>query len=95
MPVLAIFYGIVIRLLRLPALGPRIHAFYGDAEWVFDLESGRIVSSQLPLERAEQVLGWVREHRRAILAQFPVSTPTRPAVPATQPLNLPWPRWVE
>lgn len=95
MPVLAIFYGIVIRLLRLPSLGPRIHAFYGDAEGVFDLDTGRMVSSQLPLDRAEQVLGWVREHRGAILAQFPATSPTHPALSTHQPLNLPWPRWVE
>ncbi len=36
MPVLAKFYGIVIRLMCLQNLGTRLHAFYEGAELVTD-----------------------------------------------------------
>jgi hypothetical protein len=68
MPVLAKFCGIVIRLLSLPSLGPRLHAFYGDDELVLNLEDLRVVSGHMPDRIARMIITWARHHRDEILA---------------------------
>ena len=68
MPVLAKFYGIVIRLLCVRSLGARLHAFYGDAELVINLRTLKIIQSDAPPRVRELVLVWARQHYRELQA---------------------------
>jgi hypothetical protein len=68
MPVIAKFYGVVVRLLCLRSLGSRIHAFYGDSEMVIDLATLRVLENNLPDTVKWMVLAWAREHRGEIMA---------------------------
>ena len=43
MPVISRFYGIVIRLICAPALGPRFSAIYENYELIVDIPSLRIL----------------------------------------------------
>lgn len=68
MPVIARFYGIVIRLLSLGSLGTRLHACYGDTEMVLDLASLRILQNNVQDGVKEQVIAWAKEHQNDLLA---------------------------
>lgn len=70
MPVIAKFYGIVIRLLCLQTFGTRLHAFYGDSELVVDVARGRIISGDAPEAIRGLVLGWARQHREELLGRW-------------------------
>jgi len=70
MPVLAKFYGIVIRMLCLRSLGARLHAFYGDAEMVIDLSSLRVVDGDLPAGIRQLVMAWAEQHQASLMQQW-------------------------
>lgn len=67
MPVLAKFYGIVIRMLFSKSLPARFHAFYGGEEVVVEIFPLRIVGGSVPPPVAARVLEWGRMHRRELL----------------------------
>ena len=70
MPVIARFYGIVIRMLCARALGARIHAFYGDSELVVSLWPLRIIQGDAPQRVSDLVLEWARQHQQEFLADW-------------------------
>lgn len=61
MPVLARFYGIVIRMYFLGSEHnpPHIHAIYGDDTAAFDIRTGEILDGELPNRAAEMVREWI------------------------------------
>lgn len=66
MPVISRFYGIIIRLLRLPGSIGRIYANYGEHELVLDLPTLEIVDGSAPLRVQSMVLEWARAHHEEI-----------------------------
>ena len=68
MPVLAKFYGIVIRKLMARTFGIHLHAFYGNAEMVVALNPVRVLQSEAPHWVEEFVLNWTRAHEKDLLA---------------------------
>lgn len=67
MPVIAKFYGIVIRLLCLKSFGTRLHAFYGDSELVINLSTLKVIQGEAPQRVKELVLEWARSHYQELL----------------------------
>lgn len=67
MPVIATVRGIIIRLLSLPLLGNRLHAFHGDTELVIDLDNLRVLSGSAPAGIHDIVMEWARRNRWDIL----------------------------
>ena len=70
MPVIAKFYGIIIRMLCTQTLGERIHAFYGDSELVVGLCPLRIIQGDAPQGVRELVLRWAELHQAELLATW-------------------------
>jgi hypothetical protein len=70
MPVLAKFYGIVIRMLVGPTIGTRLHAFHGNAELVIGLHPLRVIQSEVPAWVEAQVLMWARRHQEELDAPW-------------------------
>jgi hypothetical protein len=66
MPVLAKFYGIVIRKLIGRSFGIHLHAFYGDTEMIVALNPVRIVQSEAPSWVEELVINWVHQHEKEV-----------------------------
>ena len=79
MPVLAKFYGIVIRKLIDQTFGTHFHAFYGDSELVIGLNPLRVIQGEAPLWVREWALEWVRHYqsklRSARTIDLNVATP--------------------
>lgn len=67
MPVLAKFYGIVIRMLCARRLGARFHAFYANHELVVHIGSLQVVGGEAPEWVRAQVLHWAAAHQRELL----------------------------
>lgn len=67
MPVIAKFYGIVIRMLCVRLLGARIHAFYGNWELVIGLAPLRIIGGEAPSWVRIRVMTWAVSHQEDLL----------------------------
>lgn len=72
MPTLSMFYGILIKM-NWRDTGkhkmPHFHAYYGDAEAVFDL-NGDIVEGTFPKKQAAYVKAWAFLHEDELLADW-------------------------
>jgi hypothetical protein len=67
MPVVAKFYGIVIRMLCVRLLGARIHAFYENWELVIGLTPLRIIEGEAPNWVQNRVMTWAAKHEKDLL----------------------------
>jgi hypothetical protein len=68
MPVLAKFYGIVIRMLFDQTFGTHFHAFYGDSELVIGLNPLRVIQGDAPPWVREWALDWVGHYQNEWLS---------------------------
>jgi hypothetical protein len=80
MPVIAKFYGIVIRMLFLRSMEARFHAFYGDNELVVGLTPLRIIQGEAPGQIVALVLAWAAKHQAELLGAWQtIGAARRPA----------------
>lgn len=72
MPVLARFYGIVIRMYFLGSEHnpPHIHAIYGEDAAALDIRTGEIIDGYLPKRAASLVREWMELHREELLKMW-------------------------
>lgn len=72
MPVLARFYGIVIRMYFLQSEHnpPRIHAIYGEDTAAFDIRTGEIIDGGFPARATNLVREWIAINRDALLEMW-------------------------
>ena len=72
MPVLSLFYGIIIRMYREPDgkhHKPHLHAEYQGKEAVFDFE-GEVLSGDIPHKQAVLVRAWISIHEDDLRANW-------------------------
>ncbi len=67
MPVLAKFYGIVIRMLLVREFTAHFYAYYDKWELVIGVAPLRIIQGEAPLRVRELVLEWATEHQEELL----------------------------
>jgi len=73
MPILSMFYGIVIRMYFLDDKqhhAPHIHAEYGDKRAVFSISEGRVLAGEMPSGKTRLVQAWIEIHRDELLANW-------------------------
>ena len=73
MPIISIFYGIIIRLYLLDNKHhhlPHIHARYGEYEASIAIEDGEILSGDLPRKQLRLVQAWIELRRDELLADW-------------------------
>ena len=70
MPVLARFYGIIIRMyfLQREHNPPHIHAIYNDDVAAIDFMTGKVLEGHLPNKAMDMVLEWISLHREGLKA---------------------------
>ncbi len=68
MPVLARFYGIIIRMYFLQSEHnpPHIHAIYNDDVAAIDFMTGNVLEGHLPNKAMDLVLEWIEIHREEL-----------------------------
>ena len=73
MPVISMFYGIIIRLYLIDNQqhhSPHIHAKYAEFEAAIDIQDGEILTGQLPRKQLRLVQAWIELHRDELLANW-------------------------
>ena len=66
MPVIARFYGIVVKMYFREHGVPHFHAIYGESVGVFDLAALKMIEGNLPARAKRLVLAWARRYRHEL-----------------------------
>ena len=66
MPVIARFYGIVVKMYFREHGVPHFHAIYGEYVGVFNVATLRMIEGDLPARAKRLVLAWARRHRKEL-----------------------------
>jgi hypothetical protein len=77
MPVISMFYGIIIRLYLLDNQHhnlPHIHARYAEFEASIDLMEAELLAGELPRKQLRLVQAWIELHRDELLADWELAT---------------------
>lgn len=69
MPILSMFYGIIIRMYYEDHQPPHFHAYYGDYEAVFDF-SGEIIQGEIPKKQQKLIAAWCVIHHDELIANW-------------------------
>ena len=73
MPILSMFYGIVVRMYFFDDRQhhePHVHAEYAGREAVFAILSGDVLAGELPAGKARLVQAWIEIHRDELQADW-------------------------
>ncbi len=77
MPTISFFYGILIRMFFRDMERhhlPHIHAEYQGSLAVFAIESGEILSGELPRKQTRLVEAWIEIHKEELLANWKLAS---------------------
>jgi len=67
MPVIARFYGIVVKMYFSDHLPPHIHAVYGEYNGIFDLKTLEMIEGDLPGRAIRLVNEWQKEYKNELI----------------------------
>jgi len=70
MPVIARFYGIVIKMYFNDHLPPHLHAIYGEYNGVFDLNTMEMIEGDLPGRAVKLVKEWEKEYMDELIKMW-------------------------
>jgi hypothetical protein len=73
MPILAMFYGIIVRMYYADDQQhhiPHIHVEYGDDKAVFDIASGKLLAGTFPKNKTRLVQAWIEIRREELNADW-------------------------
>ena len=78
MPVISIFFGIIIRINFDDHNPPHFHAEYQDDEACFDINTGEISDGKLPKRFHSLVRKWAKEHKEELLNAWNLAKAGKP-----------------
>ncbi|HNV69720.1 MAG TPA: DUF4160 domain-containing protein [Candidatus Ozemobacteraceae bacterium] len=84
MPIVSMFYGIVIRFYFFDTQQhhqPHFHAEYAGHKAVFSIPDGAILAGNLPVNKRKLVEAWIEIHREDLLADWNLASQGAPPVP--------------
>jgi hypothetical protein len=73
MPILSMFYGIVVRMYFFDDKQhhiPHVHAEYSGDQSVFAIPSGEVLTGRLPSGKTRLVQAWIEIHQDELLADW-------------------------
>jgi hypothetical protein len=73
MPVISMFYGIIIRMFNFDNQkhhNPHIHAQYQDNNAIFNVENGDIIEGAFTQKGTKLVQAWIEIHRDELVADW-------------------------
>jgi hypothetical protein len=70
MPILSIFYGIVIYIYWYDHTPPHVHARYAEHEVQIDIQKLSVLKGSLPKRALAMVLEWTREHQAELMSAW-------------------------
>ena len=81
MPVISMFYGIIIRMFYFDTdrhKAPHIHAQYGDQDAVIALPDGAVLEGELKSAKMKLVQAWLEIHREELVANWQLAVEGQP-----------------
>ena len=77
MPVISLFYGIIIFInIRGEHNPPHIHAKYGEMEALFSIADGKMIAGQMPRRQKKMIEVWMDIHRKDLKADWELAQST-------------------
>ena len=76
MPIISMFYGIIIRMFLLDNRHhtlPHLHAKYGEFEASISLVDGEILAGELPRKQLRLVQAWIELRRDELMADWEIA----------------------
>lgn len=73
MPIISMFYGILIRMYLLDNQQhnlPHIHARYAEFEASINIDDGELLAGDLPRKQLRLVQAWIELHRDELMADW-------------------------
>lgn len=73
MPVISMFYGIIIRMFYFDNLehkSPHIHVEFSGEKAVFLIPDGEIIAGSLPKQKVKLVQAWIEIHKDELMANW-------------------------
>jgi Domain of unknown function (DUF4160) len=73
MPVISMFYGIIIAMYYLDTKQhnlPHIHVKYQEFEAVFTIPEGNLIDGDLPNNKMKLVVAWIELHKDELMADW-------------------------
>lgn len=70
MPVIARFYGILIKMYFREHGTPHFHAIYGEYNGVFNLDTLDMIEGDLPSRAQSMIREWARQYQSELLAMW-------------------------
>ena len=67
MPVIARFYGILVKMYFREHGRPHFHALYGEFNGVFDIETLEMMEGDLPRRAQKMIREWTQRYQRDLL----------------------------
>ncbi len=77
MPIISMFYGIIIYMYALDMKQhnrPHIHVEYQGVEAVVEIPSGEIIAGELPSNKMKLVQAWIEIHHDELMADWSIAT---------------------
>lgn len=84
MPIISMFYGIVIYMYFYDAKRhhkPHFHVEYGEYTAVVEIESGEILEGSLPSNKLKLVSAWAEIHKEDLMADWKLAVNGQPTAP--------------
>ena len=78
MPIISIFFGIVIRMFHREHAPPHFHASYQGFEALITIADGSVLAGSLPRKALRIVQDWCAEHRAELMENWQKSTDLLP-----------------
>ena len=81
MPVISMFYGIIIRMYFADVKQhklPHIHVEYSGVSAVFSLGGGELLAGRLPSKQTRLVQAWIELHREELMADWQLAVSGNP-----------------
>lgn len=73
MPVISMFYGIIVAMYYLDTKKhklPHIHVRYGEKEAVYQIPDGYLLEGSLPVNKEKLVEAWIEIHKEELMANW-------------------------
>jgi hypothetical protein len=78
MPIVSIFFGIIIRINFRDHAPPHIHAEYQNDEALFDIRTLEVIEGRLPRNARRFVKEWMRLHQEELMRNWELAVRLQP-----------------
>ena len=78
MPVISIFYGIVIQMFWADHAPPHFHALYSEYEALVNIRTLEVIQGSLPRRALALVLEWATQHHAELLEDWSLCEQRQP-----------------